>query len=69
MFEDDGRLAEIELASDKAEFLPVPVLREMVRRIRSPSRGLTCTSEDGAPLSESLGPTCMPALTARFPEA
>ena len=69
MFEDGGRLAKIELASDKAEILPVTVLREIVRRVRPPSRGLTRASEDGAPLSESLGPTCMPALTARFREA
>lgn len=68
MFEDGGRLAKIELAGDKAEILPVPVLREIVRRVRSPSRGSTCTSEDGAPLSESPGPTCK-ALTARFREA
>jgi hypothetical protein len=68
-FEDGDRPAKIELTSGKAETLPAPVLREMVRRVCSPSRGLTCTSENGASLSESLGPTCMPVLTARFREA
>jgi hypothetical protein len=67
--EDGNRPAKIELASGKAETLPVPVLREIVRRVCSPSRGLTCSSENGASLSESLGPTCMPVLTTRFREA
>jgi hypothetical protein len=69
IFEEGDRPARIEFASGKAGNLPAPVLREIVRLVCSPSRGLTCTCKNGASLSESFGPICSPAPTARFREA